>query len=104
MRTRIILLLILFVVVNATAQTVREKIDSERGGSFLDPKALDKARSFIGGDGTDYLGYCFEGAFLFFRAIIGLGFRKALRRLQKALVKIEKNYVGSLRTLTINFN
>jgi tetratricopeptide (TPR) repeat protein len=104
MRTRIILLLILIIVVSATAQTVREKIDSERGGSFLDPKTLDKARSFIRRDSTYYLGYMFEGAFLFFRANDELGFRKAARPLQKALDKIEKDYDRRLRTRTNNFN
>lgn len=86
------------------AQTVREQIDSERSGSFLDPKTYEKAKSFIRRDSTYYLGHMFEGGYLFFRANDELGFRIAMRPLQKALEKIEKDYDYRLRKRTNNFN
>jgi tetratricopeptide (TPR) repeat protein len=85
------------------AQTIRERIDSERGGSFTDPKMYEKARGFIRRDSTYYLGYLFEGGYLFFRANDELGFRKAIRPLRKALEKIEKDYDRRLHTRTNNF-
>ncbi len=97
------LFLILIPSVTCSAQTIREQIDSERGGSFLDAKTYEKARGFIRKDSTYYLGYMFEGGYLFFRANDELGFRKAIRPLQKALDKIEHDYDRRLRTRTNNF-
>ena len=96
--------LILLVTLLTQAQTVRERIDSERPGSFVDPKTLELARGFIRRDSNYYVGHMFEGAYLFFRANDELGFRKAIRPLRKALQKIEKDYDRQLRTRTNNFN
>ena len=84
--------------------TVREQIDSEPRGSFLDPKTYENAKNFIRRDSTYYLGYMFEGGYLFFRANDELGFRIAARPLKKALDKIEKDYDSRLRKRTNNYN
>lgn len=104
MRLRLAFLLVLTVGANAFAQsTVRKKIDSEREGSFLDDKTLQKARSFIRRDSTYYLGYLLEGAYLFFRANDELGFTKAIIPLEKAMGKIEHDYNPLLRLRTNKF-
>lgn len=87
----------------AQQPSVRQQMDSERNGSFLDPKTLEKARKFIRLDSTYYLGYMLEGAFLFFRANDELGFTKAIAPLQKALDKIERDFDPLLRTRSNNF-
>jgi tetratricopeptide (TPR) repeat protein len=95
------LLICLFVLGSITVQaqnSVRQKMDSERDGSFQDPKTYEKARSFIRRDSTYYLGYLLEGAYLFYRANDELGFNKAIPPLQKALDKIEHDYDRILRT------
>jgi tetratricopeptide (TPR) repeat protein len=99
-----LLFLIFYGGVAIGQNTIREKIDSERGGSFLDPKTYEKAKSFIRRDSTYYLGYMFEGGYLFFRANDELGFKIAMRPLQKALDKIEKDYDSRLRKRTNNYN
>jgi len=105
MRASVLFLLLFLCVLRASAQnTVREQIDSESNGSFLDVKTYEKARSFIRRDSTYYVGHMLEGAYLFFRANDELGFRKAIRPLQKALDKIEHDYDRRLRTRTNNFN
>ncbi len=89
----------------ALAQSgARKQIDSERqGGSFMDEKTYEKARSFIRKDSTYYVGYLLEGAYLFFRANDELGFNKASIPLQKALDKIEHDFDPFLRMRTNNF-
>ena len=104
MLVRFLFLLMLITALNASAQnSVREKMNSERNGSFLEDKTLEKARSFIRRDSTFYLGYLLEGAYLFFRANDELGFTKAITPLQKALDKIEYDYDPLLRIRTSNF-
>ncbi|MBY0433899.1 MAG: hypothetical protein K2U26_07305, partial [Cyclobacteriaceae bacterium] len=96
--------ILLFAAREAYSQnSVRDQIDRERDGSFLDPKTYEKARGFIRRDSTYYLGHLLEGAYLFFRANDELGFRKAIPSLQKALDKIEHDYDRQLRTRTNNY-
>jgi hypothetical protein len=83
--------------------SVRDQIDKERGGSFLDAKTYEKARSFIRRDSNYYVGHLMEGGYLFFRANDKLGFRIAAVPLQKALDKIEHDYDRQLRTRTNSF-
>jgi hypothetical protein len=98
------LVLFLFVTMCAFAQnSVRQQIDSEREGSFLDDKTYKKARSFIRKDSTYYVGYLLEGAYLFFRANDELGFRKAIDPLKNALEKIEYDFDPLLRIRTNNY-
>lgn len=82
---------------------IRRQLDSEREGSFLDDKMLEKSRSFIRRDSTYYLGYLLEGAYLFFRANDRLGFTKAIAPLKKAMDKIEHDYDALLRMRTNNY-
>lgn len=105
MRMRWVCLFVLLSSAAALAQqpSVRQQMDSDRNGSFLDPKTLEKARKFIRLDSTYYLGYMLEGAFLFFRANDELGFTKAVAPLQKALDKIEHDFDPLLRTRSNNF-
>ncbi len=105
MRTFILSLVLLIAGECAYAQhnSLRQQMDNDRNGSFLDPKTLEKARSFIRKDSTYYLGYMLEGAYLFFRANDELGFRKAAVPLQKALDKIENDYDKQLRTRSNNY-
>lgn len=84
-------------------QAIRQKIDADRNVSFLDEKALEKARHFIRLDSTYHVGHMLEGGFLFFRANDELGFRKAIRPLEKALQCIERDYNRELRTRTNNY-
>jgi hypothetical protein len=85
-----ILVVAVGLVVSASAQnSIRQQIDSQRDGSFLDDKTYEKARGFIRKDSTYYVGHMLEGAYLFFRANDELGFRKAIAPLEKALNKIE---------------
>ena len=101
---RIGFILILFSVFNSQAQnSIRQKMDSERNGSFEDIKTYEKGRSFIRRDSTYYLGYLLEGAYLFFRANDELGFKKASEPLQKALDLIEHDFDPLLRTRTNNY-
>jgi len=87
----------------AGQNSVRQQMDKERSGSFLDAKTYETARNFIRRDSTYYLGYMLEGAYLFFRANDELGFTKAAAPLQKALDKIEKDYDALLKIRTNNF-
>ncbi len=89
----------------ATAQKseIRRQMSSDRGGSFLDIKTLEKGRSFIRRDSTFYLGYMLEGAYLFFRANDELGFNKASKPLQKAFELIENDYDPILRIRSNNY-
>lgn len=99
----VIALLMISVCIAWGQPSVRKKIDSEREGSFLDDKTLQKARSFIRRDSTYYVGYLLEGAYLFYRANDELGFTKAAAPLAKALKKIEHDYDPLLRTRTNNY-
>lgn len=105
MRRLVVLVVSMLLAWGASAQNdnIRRQLDSEREGSFLDDKTLDKARSFIRRDSTYYLGYLLEGAYLFFRANDQLGFTKAITPLKKAMDKIEHDYDPLLRTRTNNF-
>jgi hypothetical protein len=99
-----IFLLVWIMAFNIQAQnSIRQQIDKERDGSFLDVKTYEKARSFIRRDSTYYLGYMLEGAYLFFRANDELGFRIAITPLQKALDKIEIDYDPLLKIRTNNY-
>ncbi|MFZ6001650.1 MAG: tetratricopeptide repeat protein [Bacteroidota bacterium] len=102
---KVLLAIALLASMNVLAQkdVLRQKMNADRNGSFLDPKTYDKARSFIRKDSTFYLGYMLEGAYLFFRANDELGFRKAIGPLQKALDKIEYDYDPVLRIRTNNY-
>jgi len=101
---RLAILLLCLVAFRLSAQsTLRQQIDKERDGSFLDAKTYEKARSFIRRDSTYYLGHLLEGAYLFFRANDELGFRLAIKPLQKALDKIESDYDPLLRIRTNNY-
>jgi hypothetical protein len=100
MRLSFLIGLFALLSLSLVAQNVRQKMDSERNGSFLDPKTYEKARSFIRRDSTYYLGYMLEGAFLFYRANDELGFNKASVPLQKALNRIEHDYDPLLRMRT----
>ncbi len=103
MRGRLTFLL-LFTAGCALAQnSIRDQMNSERNGSFLDDKTLEKARSFIRKDSTFYLGYLLEGAFLFYRANDELGFTKAIAPLQKSLDRIEHDYDPLLKIRTNNY-
>ena len=82
---------------------IRQQIDSEREGSFLEDKTYEKARGFIRRDSAYYVGHLLEGAYLFFRANDQLGFNKAIGPLQKALNKIEYDFDPLLRTRTNNY-
>jgi tetratricopeptide (TPR) repeat protein len=100
----LILVIAVSLVVSASAQnSIRQQIDSERDGSFLDDKTYEKARGFIRKDSTYYVGYMLEGAYLFFRANDELGFRKAIAPLEKALNKIEYDFDPILRIRTNNY-
>jgi tetratricopeptide (TPR) repeat protein len=105
MRLRLFLIFVFGSSLQVMAQqkTERQQMDSERNGSFTDPKTYEKARSFIRRDSTYYLGYMLEGAYLFFRANDELGFNKAITPLQKALDKIEHDFDPLLRTRSNNF-
>ena len=83
--------------------SIRQQIDSEREGSFLEDKTYEKARGFIRRDSAYYVGHLLEGAYLFFRANDQLGFNKAIGPLQKALNKIEYDFDPLLRTRTNNY-
>ncbi len=106
MQLRLTFILVLLCAASAFGQksAIRKQIDSEReGGSFLDDKNFQKARSFIRRDSTYYVGYLLEGAYLFFRANDELGFNKAIAPLTKALKRIEHDYDPMLRVRTNNF-
>ncbi|NOS54838.1 MAG: tetratricopeptide repeat protein [Cyclobacteriaceae bacterium] len=99
-----ILVVAVGLVVSASAQnSIRQQIDSQRDGSFLDDKTYEKARGFIRKDSTYYVGHMLEGAYLFFRANDELGFRKAIAPLEKALNKIEYDFDPILRIRTNSY-
>ncbi len=100
----IISFLFSFLTQSVKAQnSIRQQIDSQRDGSFLDDKTYEKARGFIRKDSTYYVGHMLEGAYLFFRANDELGFRKAIAPLEKALNKIEYDFDPILRIRTNNY-
>jgi Tfp pilus assembly protein PilF len=84
--------------------SIRQQIDSQRDGSFLEDKTYEKARGFIRKDSTYYVGHLLEGAYLFFRANDELGFRKAIGPLKKALDKIEYDFDPLLRIRSNNYS
>ncbi len=102
----LIALLLIGAFSQGTAQNkIREQLDQERsaGGSFLDIKMYEKARSFIRRDSTYYVGYLLEGGYLFYRANDELGFTKAIGPLKKALEKIESDFDPLLKIRTSNY-
>jgi len=105
MRLVSLITLFFFLATTAIAQnSIRQQIDSEREGSFLEDKTYEKARGFIRKDSTYYVGHLLEGAYLFFRANDELGFRKAVGPLKKALDKIEYDFDPLLRIRTNNYS
>ncbi|MCX8490054.1 MAG: tetratricopeptide repeat protein [Cyclobacteriaceae bacterium] len=103
MRLLILVVAVVLVVPAFAQNSIRQQIDSQRDGSFLDDKTHEKARGFIRKDSTYYVGHMLEGAYLFFRANDELGFRKAIAPLEKALEKIEYDFDPILRIRTNNY-
>ncbi len=100
----IIFISLFFFPIQVNAQnSIRQQIDKDRDGSFLEDKTYEKARGFIRKDSTYYVGHLLEGAYLFFRANDELGFRKAIGPLRKALAKIEYDFDPLLRIRTNNY-
>jgi tetratricopeptide (TPR) repeat protein len=104
----LVILLLAANVIRAQNQGgVRAQIDQERAQlrlSYTDPKIYETARNFIRRDSTYYMGYMFEGAYLFFRANDELGFTLAIPSLKKALDKIEHDFDPLLKLRTNNYN
>lgn len=104
MRSLVLFCLFILITLTSSAQiSIRQQIDKDRNGSFLDVKTYEKARGFIRKDSTYYVGYMLEGAYLFFRANDELGFRIAIAPLQKALDKIENDFDPLLKIRTNNY-
>lgn len=98
----LLLPVLLLLSLQATAQSsVRAEIDSDRRYlNFDDEKALEKSREYIRKDSTYYIGYMYQGGFMFSRANDELGFSQAIVPLQKAMDLLEKDYDQQLRTRT----
>jgi hypothetical protein len=105
MRDMAVVALLLLASLAAEGQrTARAAIDSEREGlSYFDVKTLEKSRSFIRRDSTYYVGWLYNGAYLFFRANDKLGFTKAIVPLKKSLDLIEHDFDKQLRTRSNNY-
>lgn len=104
---KMIIILLPFNSLSQNQSGVRGQIDQERAQvrmSYTDPKIYEIARGFIRKDSTYYVGYMFEGAYLFFRANDELGFTLAIPSLKKALDKIEHDYDPLLKLRTNNYN
>jgi hypothetical protein len=104
MRPLLLFCLFALITLATSAQnSIRQQIDKDRNGSFLDVKTYEKARGFIRKDSTYYVGYMLEGAYLFFRANDELGFRIAIAPLKNALDKIENDFDPLLKIRTNNY-
>ena len=104
---RSLFLFLTFIIASLTSvgqNSIRQQIDSQRDGSFLEDKTYEKARGFIRKDSTYYVGHLLAGAYLFFRANDELGFRKAIGPLKKALDKIEYDFDPLLRIRSNNYS
>jgi hypothetical protein len=101
----IIVAIVLLGAIRAHAQrNIRASIDTEREGlSYFDDKTLEKSRSFIRRDSSYYVGWLYNGAYLFFRANDKLGFTKAIVPLKKCLGLIEREFDKELRTRSNNY-
>lgn len=72
---------------------IRRLIDTERAElSLTDDKAFEKGREFIRMDSTYYVGYMFQGTFIFDKAADYQGYRMAANPLKKAFLQIHKDY------------
>jgi hypothetical protein len=108
MKTTRVIVVVAFLLLACVAaygqRSVRTAIDSEREGlSYFDDKTLEKSRSFIRRDSTYYVGWLYNGAYLFFRANDKLGFTKAIVPLKKCLALIEHDFDKELRTRSNNY-
>ncbi len=103
MNTRLTFIFVFLQLGLLAQNSIRQQMDSERDGSFMDEKTYEKARRFIRKDSTYYLGHLLEGAYLFFRANDEIGFNKAITPLNKALEKIEFDYDPILKIRSNNY-
>lgn len=91
-----IVLLFCFLLCNKFAYAdayKRRLIDTERAElSLTDDKAFEKGRKFIRMDSTYYVGYMFQGTFIFDKAADYQGYRMAALPLKKAFLLIDKEY------------
>ncbi|HEU4718847.1 MAG TPA: hypothetical protein VFU15_13480, partial [Bacteroidia bacterium] len=96
-----VLLLCSCISLFAQNEETRRKIDMDRRSlSFLDDKSLEKSREYIRMDSTFYIGYMYQGAYMYYRAADEYGFNQAIVPLEKAMTLLEKDYDKELRTRT----
>lgn len=80
---------------NASA---RMNIDNDRGNlHYFDKEALVKAKEYIRKDSTYYVGHMFEGAYKYNRAADMMGFKNAIKPLEKARELLVKDYKRKLK-------
>lgn len=80
---------------------LRAQIDIDRRElAFNSQEAFEKSREYIRKDSTYYIGWMYQGAYLFNRANDEKGFIQAIAPLQKAFDLIERDYDAELRTRT----
>lgn len=97
---KIILFLLLPATVYAQPNYREQMLQEKQGINFESEKAREKAKEFIRIDSNFYAGHMLEGAYLYFRASDLNGYARAIKPLEKAMAKIERDYKWQLRTRT----
>jgi hypothetical protein len=95
-------LLLAAAAIPALAQkaAARYEIDAKRIGVRLtDRDALPRGREFVRLDSTYYVGWLYQGMYLYDRSADVPGYQRALPLLRKAFLLLEKDYSGLLQTL-----
>lgn len=97
----VLTLLLLSCNLFAYDKDIRAEIDIDRRDlAFNSQEAFEKSREYIRKDSTYYIGWMYQGAYLFNRANDKRGFEQAIAPLLKAFNLIERDYDVELRTRT----
>jgi hypothetical protein len=84
----------------AQKAAARYEINAKRMGlSPTDKDALPRGREFVRLDSTYYVGWMYQGIFMYDRSADELGYQKAIPYLRKAFVLLEQDFTPVLQTL-----
>lgn len=87
-------------VLCAQDPAARYEIDAKRAGLYSDDKeALPRGREFVRLDSTYYVGWYYQGSYLFDRSADEAGFRKSAPLLRRAFDLLEGEFTPVLQTI-----
>ncbi|MDA3614764.1 hypothetical protein [Polluticaenibacter yanchengensis] len=102
--SKLAFLALLFVLfageVQAQKEAKRYEIDAKRAGvSPTDKDALPRGREFIRLDSTYYVGWLYQGMYLYDRSVDAAGYARCLPLVRKAFLLLEKDFGNKLKSI-----